>query len=352
MLDGIDLTVPPGELIALLGPSGSGKTTLLRMLAGPDRPDRGSVLFDDEDALARPPHERGVGFVFQHYALFQHMTVVPNIGFGLAVREVPRARIEERVATLLKLVQLEFLGERYPAQLSGEQRQRVALARALAMEPRVLLLDEPFGVLDALVRRDLRRWLPRPHREMHITTAFVTHDQEEAFELADRVVLMSGGRIRQSGPPMQLYREPVDSFVHCFLGETNELPSRIENGFVVAEAGPVLGRTNLRTGCSILYVRPHQIAIRPKAEGAWRIMEILASGAESRMSLAREGLSFEATLATERAMTLGLCTGMAVEIQITGGMVMADTAATLEPLLPASPLALPHIASKEADLNG
>ncbi len=352
VLEGIDLTVPPGELTALLGPSGSGKTTLLRMIAGLDRPDRGAVLFDGEDALGRPARERGVGFVFQHYALFRHMTVARNIGFGLAVRKVPRARIEEKVSPLLKLVQLEFLGGRYPAQLSGGQRQRVALARALAIEPRVLLLDEPFGALDAVVRRDLRRWLRRLHREMHITTVFVTHDQEEAFELADRVVVMSGGQIRQSGPPMQLYREPADSFVYRFLGEANEVPCRVENGFVIAEADFLLGRANVRTGGGTVYVRPHQIAIRLEAQGTWRITEVVASGVGSRIGLTRGGLALEANLATERMMALGLAAGMAVEVEITGGMVLEDAAATLVPLLPASRLARPHIAGREAGLEG
>ncbi len=352
VLDGIDLAVPAGELTALLGPSGSGKTTLLRMIAGLDRPDRGAVLFDGEDALARPAGERGVGFVFQHYALFRHMTVARNISFGLAVRKVPRARIEEKVAALLRLVQLEFLGGRYPAQLSGGQRQRVALARALAIEPRVLLLDEPFGALDAVVRRDLRRWLRRLHREMHITTVFVTHDQEEAFELADRVVVMNGGRIRQSGTPMQLYREPADSFVYRFLGEANEVPCRIENGFVIADAGFPLGRASVRTGNGTAYLRPHQLMVRPEETGAWRITEVVASGHTSRIGLARGGLSLEASLATGQVLALGLEAEMAVEVEITGGMVVADTAAAPAPLLPGSRLARPHLADRPAEREG
>ncbi|HWA79976.1 MAG TPA: ABC transporter ATP-binding protein [Acetobacteraceae bacterium] len=347
VLDGIDLTIPPGELTALLGPSGSGKTTLLRMIAGLDRPDRGTVLFDGEDVLTRPARERGVGLVFQHYALFRHMTVARNIGFGLAVRKAPRARIAEKVQALLRLVQLEFLGGRYPAQLSGGQRQRVALARALAIEPRVLLLDEPFGALDAVVRRDLRRWLRRLHREMHITTVFVTHDQEEAFELADRVVVMNGGRIRQSGTPMQLYREPADSFVYRFLGETNEIPCRIENGLVLAEAGFLLGRTETRAGGGTVYVRPHQIAIRPDEAGAWRITEMVASGPASRIGLAREGLILEAILPAEQALALGLGAEMAVEVEITAGVVIADAATAPAPLAPAARLARPHLAGQE-----
>jgi sulfate/thiosulfate transport system ATP-binding protein len=349
VLDGIDLMVPPGELTALLGPSGSGKTTLLRLIAGLDRPDRGTVLFDGEDMLARPIGERGVGFVFQHYALFRHMTVARNIGFGLRVRKIPRARIEEKVAALLKLVQLEFLGGRYPPQLSGGQRQRVALARALAIEPRVLLLDEPFGALDAVVRRDLRRWLRRLHREMHITTVFVTHDQEEAFELADRVVVMNAGRIRQAGTPMQLYREPADPFVYRFLGEANEIPCRIENGLVIAASGFRLGRAEARTGSFVAYVRPHQLAIRPDAAGAWRITEIVANGPASRLGLARDGLSLEASLAAEQALALGLAAGMAVEVEVTGGMVMADAASTPLPLLPVSRVSRLHLADPQTE---
>jgi sulfate/thiosulfate transport system ATP-binding protein len=346
VLGGVDLAVPPGELTALLGPSGSGKTTLLRMIAGLDRPDRGTVFFDGEDVLTRPMRERGVGFVFQHYALFRHMTVARNIGFGLMVRKIPRVRIDEKVTALLKLVQLEFLGGRYPPQLSGGQRQRVALARALAIEPRVLLLDEPFGALDAVVRRDLRRWLRRLHREMHITTVFVTHDQEEAFELADRVVVMNAGRICQAGTPMQLYREPADPFVYRFLGEANEIPCRIENGFVIATPGFLLGRAEARTGSGTVYVRPHQLAIRPDAHGAWRVTEVVASGPASRVGLARDGLSLEASVATEHALALGLGAEMAVEVEITGGTVMADAAAAPAPLMPAARLARPHLADQ------
>ncbi len=349
VLGGIDLTVQPGELMALLGPSGSGKTTLLRMIAGLERPDRGAVRFDDEDVLARPPRERGVGFVFQHYALFRHMTVARNIGFGLAVRKVPRARVAEKVAALMKLVQLEFLAERYPAQLSGGQRQRVALARALAIEPRVLLLDEPFGALDAVVRRDLRRWLRRLHREISVTTVFVTHDQEEAFELADRVVVMNAGRICQSGTPMQLYRAPADQFVYRFLGEANALPCRIENGFVLAEPGLVLGRAEVRTGSGTVYVRPHQLAVRPDAHGAWRIAEVTASGPTSRIGLVRGALAAEAILPTERVLALGFGADIAVEVEITGGMVMADAAAAPVPLVPVARLARPHLADRGAD---
>ncbi|HJX20495.1 MAG TPA: sulfate ABC transporter ATP-binding protein, partial [Steroidobacteraceae bacterium] len=216
-LDGVDLKVDSGELLALLGPSGSGKTTLLRIIAGLDWPDAGEVLFDGESALAHGANERQVGFVFQHYALFRHMTVFENVAFGLRVQ--PRtvrkseARIRARVKELLDLVQLDWLSNRYPSQLSGGQRQRIALARALAIEPRILLLDEPFGALDAKVRKELRRWLRQLHEEIHVTSVFVTHDQEEALELADRVIVLDKGRVQQVGTPEEVYERPQTAFV-------------------------------------------------------------------------------------------------------------------------------------------
>jgi sulfate transport system ATP-binding protein len=227
-LHGIDLRIAPGEFIALLGPSGSGKTTLLRIIAGLEFQDAGQVLFNGEDVSRIGVGDRGVGFVFQNYALFRHMTVAENVAFGLSVkkrRERPkRAAIKARAEELLRLVRLDGLGDRLPSQLSGGQRQRVALARALAIEPRVLLLDEPFGALDAKVRKDLRRWLRELHQQMGLTSIFVTHDQEEALELADRVVVMDHGRIEQVGTPEQVYMEPATPFVVDFVGETNRLP--------------------------------------------------------------------------------------------------------------------------------
>ena len=228
-VDHIDLHIETGELLALLGPSGSGKTSLLRMIAGLEAPDEGSVSFAGRDATDTHARDRQEGFVFQHYALFGHLTIFENVAFGLRVRprkqRLPEKEIAKKVNTLLALVQLDWLADRYPHQLSGGQRQRIALARALAVEPRVLLLDEPFGALDARVRQELRRWLRRLHDEVHVTSVFVTHDQEEALEVADRVVVMNHGRIEQIGAPDEVYDHPATSFVFEFLGHVNRLPS-------------------------------------------------------------------------------------------------------------------------------
>jgi sulfate transport system ATP-binding protein len=222
-LDNVSLAIPSGSLTALLGPSGSGKSTLLRVIAGLEQPDEGIVSIDGQVVTALPPQKRGVGFVFQHYAAFKHMTVRDNIAFGLTIRKRPRREIRSRVEELLQLVQLRGLGDRYPAQLSGGQRQRMALARALAVEPSVLLLDEPFGALDARVRKELRRWLRRLHDEVHVTTVLVTHDQEEAMDVADRVALLNEGRIEQIGKPRDLYEHPANEFVMSFVGPVNRL---------------------------------------------------------------------------------------------------------------------------------
>ena len=226
-LDAIDLDIRSGELVALLGPSGCGKTTLLRIVAGLESPDAGSIAFHGADVSRHDVRERNVGFVFQHYALFRHMTVFDNVAFGLRMkpkRERPsEARIAEKVHALLDMVQLDWLAERYPEQLSGGQRQRIALARALAVEPKILLLDEPFGALDAKVRKELRRWLARLHEEINLTSVFVTHDQEEAMEVADRIVVMNKGAIEQIGPPGEVYQRPASEFVYHFLGDANRL---------------------------------------------------------------------------------------------------------------------------------
>jgi sulfate transport system ATP-binding protein len=222
-LDDVSLTVPDGELTALLGPSGSGKSTLLRIVAGLEVPDAGTVMLGDRDVTNVPPQRRGIGFVFQHYAPFKHMTVRDNVAFGLTIRKRPRDEVKARVHDLLSLVQIEQFADRYPSQLSGGQRQRMALARALAVEPEVLLLDEPFGALDARVRKELRAWLRRLHDETHVTTVFVTHDQEEAMEVADGIVVVNKGAIEQVGPPRELYEHPANEFVMGFIGEVNRL---------------------------------------------------------------------------------------------------------------------------------
>jgi sulfate transport system ATP-binding protein len=272
-LHGVSLDIHPGELVALLGPSGSGKTTLLRILAGLDFPSRGRVLFDHDDALRLTVQERHVGLVFQNYALFRHMTVAENIGFGLRVR--PRARrpsrkeIRRRALDLLDLVQLAGLEKRYPSQLSGGQRQRVAFARALAIEPRLLLLDEPFGALDAKVRRDLRRWLREIHDKTGHTTVFVTHDQEEALELADRVVVMNDGRIEQVGTPDQIYDEPNSPFVFSFIGESSELPVRVEQAKVVFDGLPLnMTARDCPDGPARLFFRPEDVEVGSDLSGA------------------------------------------------------------------------------------
>ncbi len=227
-LNDVSIEVPNGSLTALLGPSGSGKSTLLRAIAGLETLDAGRVLIDDEDVSKKPVQKREVGFVFQHYAAFKHMTVFENVGFGLKIRKWEKAKISDRVHELLRLVQLDGLAERYPSQLSGGQRQRMALARALAVEPQVLLLDEPFGALDAKVRKDLRTWLRNLHEEMHVTTIFVTHDQEEAMDVAGQLVVMNEGRVEQSGSADDLYDHPANEFVMSFVGEVN----RLGDGFV------------------------------------------------------------------------------------------------------------------------
>lgn len=273
-LKAVDLNIASGELVALLGPSGSGKTTLLRLIAGLDKPDAGDIRFDGRSTAERPAGERDVGFVFQHYALFRHMSVFENVAFGLRVR--PRkqrpseAEIKRRVDELLQLVQIDWLAGRMPAQLSGGQRQRVALARALAIEPKVLLLDEPFGALDAKVRKELRRWLRRLHEQLGMTSVFVTHDQEEALELADRVVVMDKGRIEQVDTPEMLYEKPATPFVNRFLGDINELDGEISGGRVLYPHvdTSLLPPPRLVDGPVKLYVRPHDIIAEALVPGA------------------------------------------------------------------------------------
>jgi len=290
----VSFRVDSGELVALLGPSGSGKTTLLRIIAGLETPDAGTVLFDGDDATERSAKDRGVGFVFQHYALFRHMTVFENVAFGLRVR--PRGErpsedvIKKRVNELLAMVQLDYLGNRYPSQLSGGQRQRVALARALAVEPRVLLLDEPFGALDAKVRQELRRWLRRLHAEIHLTSVFVTHDQEEALELANRVVVMNEGRIEQDGTPDEVVEHPATPFVVNFLGNVNIFHGRVQRGRAVLGpiAVPFPEHPHDEARGAAGYARPHELEVSrtDEGDGLWaHVTDVRIVGALVKMEV-------------------------------------------------------------------
>ena len=292
-LHDVSVTIPEGSLTALLGPSGSGKSTLLRVIAGLEAPDTGSVRIGGQEMTDAPARSRGVGFVFQHYAPFKHMTVRNNIAFGLSVRKRPKAEIDERVAELLELVQLDGLSKRYPAQLSGGQRQRMALARALAVEPSVLLLDEPFGALDARVRKELRAWLRRLHDEVHVTTIIVTHDQEEAMEVAGQIVLLNEGRVEQVGSPRELYEEPSNEFVMSFVGPVNRL-----------------GDT---------FVRPHDVDVRlePDAGSSEAMVErVVHLGFEVRVELVLEdGQHLLAQLTKEEAEQLELERGQILYVR-------------------------------------
>ncbi|MDE2277232.1 MAG: sulfate ABC transporter ATP-binding protein [Burkholderiales bacterium] len=281
--DNLNLDIPSGELVALLGPSGCGKTTLLRIIAGLEVPDSGSVLFHGEDSTHTDVRQRNVGFVFQHYALFGHMTIFENVAFGLRVRpkatRPAEAEIKRQVTRLLELVQLDWLADRYPHQLSGGQRQRVALARALAVEPKVLLLDEPFGALDAKVRKELRRWLRRLHDEVHVTSVFVTHDQEEAMEVADRVVVLNRGRIEQQGSPDEVYDHPATPFVLQFLGDVNLFHGRLGHAPGAGVAPD-----------AVSYVRPHELEVVAEAgDDTWAVAlsQTLTVGPNTRIEFKR-----------------------------------------------------------------
>ena len=289
-LDDVSLEVPTGSLTALLGPSGSGKSTLLRVIAGLEQPDTGEIVISGEDATGLAPQQRGVGFVFQHYAAFKHMTVRDNVAFGLTIRKRPKDEIKARIHELLELVQLEGLAKRYPAQLSGGQRQRMALARALAVDPEVLLLDEPFGALDARVRKELRAWLRRLHDEVHVTTIIVTHDQEEAMEVAGQIVVINHGRVEQVGTPRELYDSPANEFVMSFVGPVNKI-----------------GDT---------FVRPRDISLslEPDGDGTEAMVErVVHLGFEVRAELVRDdGQHLLAQLTQEEAQALELERGMIV----------------------------------------
>jgi sulfate transport system ATP-binding protein len=326
----VSLDIESGELVALLGPSGCGKTTLLRIIAGLETPDTGSILFSGADTTQVHVRERQVGFVFQHYALFRHMTVFENVAFGLRVK--PRglrpsdAVIRQKVMELLGLVQLDWLAERYPSQLSGGQRQRIALARALAVEPKVLLLDEPFGALDAKVRKELRRWLRRLHDDLHVTSIFVTHDQEEALEVADRVVLMHAGRVEQIGSPQDVWDHPASPFVYGFLGDVNLFHGRAHEGEVqigAAQQGVRIDSPEHRgaqDAKALAYVRPHDLEVQrytPGAAGiAARLVRAIVIGPIARLELIRVEASdpgdndiIEAQMTAQQFGALGLKEG-------------------------------------------
>jgi len=311
-LAGVDLTIESGELVALLGPSGSGKTTLVRIIAGLEWPEEGQVLFDGEDALTRSVGQRHVGFVFQHYALFRHLTVFENVAFGLRVRprgqRLPEPEIRARVETLLDLVQLRWLAERHPSQLSGGQRQRVALARALAIEPRVLLLDEPFGALDAKVRKELRRWLRSLHEDIHVTSVFVTHDQEEALEVADRVVVMDKGRIEQVGSPEDVYERPASAFVHEFIGDSIAVPvSVVDDAVHFAGRRTALQAQGIRSGEARLFVRPYEMSVVPVSDAPFSgtVTRIHGIGPARRVEVALEGDGAVVEVDTRQASSPG-----------------------------------------------
>jgi len=336
-LSDVSLRVPSGELVALLGPSGSGKTTLLRIIAGLETADPGSgpILFHNQDVADVGVGQRGVGFVFQHYALFRHMTVLENVAFGLRVRprrvRPSREQINDKVRHLLKLVQLEGLEGRYPSQLSGGQRQRVALARALAIEPKVLLLDEPFGALDAKVRQELRRWLRKLHDEIHVTSVFVTHDQEEALEVADRIVVLNRGRIEQEGTPNEVFQRPANAFVMDFLGKVNLFHGRVEGDKAVfgslvlhyPEGRHVSGRA------ARLLVRPHDLEIHTRPNGhptfPARISRILAAGPQVKIELlSHSGEEVNVEMAHDRFQDMHIETGAEVFVSPRDARVFTD----------------------------
>ena len=328
----MSLRAEPGEFLALLGPSGSGKTTLLRVIAGLETPDEGEVRLDSEDFLALSARERRVGMVFQHYALFRHMTVAKNIAFGLKVRPAAqrpkRAEIDARVERLLSLIQLEGLGKRYPAQLSGGQQQRVALARALAIEPRVLLLDEPFGALDAKVRKELRHWLRKVHNETGVTTIFVTHDQEEAMDLADRVVVLREGLIEQVGTPEVLDEHPASAFVFDFLGDANRLPCRLDGGLarfdgfsVPAIVAPGAG------GASTAWFRPHETELSAEGPGLEvTVADILNKGGLIRIECRTPTGELLEADRPRAGVPDGLCLGATMRLRPSRVFVFPDAA--------------------------
>jgi sulfate transport system ATP-binding protein len=327
-LDDVSLDVPGGGLVALLGPSGSGKTTLLRILAGLENPDAGTARIDGVELASQSARQRNVGLVFQHYALFRHLDVYENIAFALRVRNRPRAEVEARVRELLALIQLETFGRRLPAQLSGGQRQRVALARALAARPRVLLLDEPFGALDAQVRAELRGWLRRLHDEIHLTTVFVTHDQDEAFEVADRVVVMNHGRVEQTGSPAEVFEHPANDFVMRFLGNVNVLDAELADGRArIGEVTLAIGGHNGQPRGRV-YIRPHDVELaRTPGDGAVAAQVVrvtpLSGGLKVDLAVPSIGSRLRADIDWKRGTALALRDGDDVFLSLHHARVFA-----------------------------
>ena len=314
-VDDVSFDVPEGELVALLGPSGSGKSTILRIIAGLEPADSGEVTLTGEDATFLPVQRRGVGFVFQHYALFRHMTIRQNIAFGLEVQKLPKDEIKRRVDELLELVQLAGYAGRFPSQLSGGQRQRVALARALAPRPKVLLLDEPFGALDSRVRDELRTWLRKLHDEVHVTSLFVTHDQQEAFEVSDQIVVLNKGRIEQMGPPQALYENPSSPFVTEFLGAVNILPMETVLGMeTLRDEAPLPLDIPSPNGPVLVYVRPHDLEVTRQSDGrpAWlaKVRRTTPLGGLVRLELnLLDGTNLLVQMTRERSLQLRLNAG-------------------------------------------
>jgi sulfate/thiosulfate transport system ATP-binding protein len=323
-LNNVSVEAPTGSLVALLGPSGSGKTTLLRIIAGLEVPDSGAVQFRDDDITRRSARERNMGFVFQHYALFRHMTVFENVAFWLRVRNWPEQKIRDRVLDLLKLVRLEEKAQQYPANLSGGQRQRIALIRALAPEPQVILLDEPFGALDAKVRAELRSWLRKFHDEFHVTSIFVTHDQEEAFEVADKIVVMREGRVEQAGTPADVFEHPANAWVMDFLGNVNVFQAELKDGRLLLGGRelPVGKGTRVvnGNGKTDVYVRPHELELDTNGDGSnslrGKVMHVNPAGSVVKVRVLAEdfGLMLNVDLTQERYKSLGLRHGEAVYI--------------------------------------
>jgi sulfate transport system ATP-binding protein len=316
-LDDVSVTIPSGGLTALLGPSGGGKSTLLRIIAGLEYPDDGTVVIEGVDATDLPAQNRNVGFVFQHYAAFKHLSVYRNVAFGLEIRKRPKDEIHRRVTELLELVHLEQFADRKPAQLSGGQRQRMALARALAVEPTVLLLDEPFGALDAKVRKELRRWLRELHDRLGLTTVFVTHDQEEALELADRVVVMSQGRIEQIGTPADVYDNPASTFVYEFLGQVNRLDCVVDGGMAALAGGALrVATSDPVQGPAIAFIRPHDVTLSPDPEGPGNVLGVITVGPQARIEVGLAGQILEAEMPRDRLAQIGLRLGHRCAVQI------------------------------------